>query len=417
MNYQSRSLRQSYIRQLGLIPGLIAFLLERTSGFRLVLWDFGTNIDMPPDRNLAQEASDTLETQIRLAPDVYKARASEQYGDPAYARLNLDVMRQVMPDAIQMYGDAMQQMAPITQEAARSQREADIRDVQELGPQFQAAVRAANPEQYRLMDRLSQQAEATGPTRLEQMLEQTAAGELAKGDALSADETRRVRQDTAAAYNDRGMYRSNRAIGSEVLNLDSARRDRLAQRMSWASQAAGIQRAGMGADRSFQQGVAGMWGATTMDPLLAVTGRPSQATNPTMAQQSLAASNTQQTAGYFNPFSPYAADLYNTNYNAAVNANIASANNKAGLFGSILGAGATLGSGAMIAGALCWVAQQAIPERWTEFRRWLCERAPLSIFQAYARHGRELAYHLASNSDRRARVAQSMNAILNLQSA
>lgn len=404
-----RSLHRSYNRIFGAWSGSILFFAQQYLGIRILLFDFG--VELPEERSLAEEGRETLQTQIELAPQMFEARASTEYGDPAYAQLNMDVLRQTLPQAIDLYGQAIEGISPIQQAAARSQREADIRDVRELGPQFQEAVRAANPEQYALMNRLTTQAENAGPTELETMLVDRAKMELGKGDSLSDDEVRKVRQDTRAAYNDRGMFRSNRAIGEETLNLDASRRNRLAQRFAMASNAAGIERSGQSADRSFQQGVAGMWGASTTDPLLAVTGRPSQATNPAMAQQSLAQRQTQQTANYFNPFSPYAMDLYNTNYNAALNANIASSNNTASLIGAGIGAGGMLGGAAI----LCWVAQEAIPDRWTEFRKWLIERAPLNIFSAYARHGRQLAAELAASPQRRTVVASAMETILNPQ--
>ena len=52
--------------------------------------------EAPPPRDYGKETRETLEAQIELAPDLFAAEASQEYGRPAEARLNLQVLRDLM---------------------------------------------------------------------------------------------------------------------------------------------------------------------------------------------------------------------------------------------------------------------------------------------------------------------------------
>src|SRR6056300_565715 len=122
--------------------------------------------DAPPPRDYAKETRDTLEAQIELAPDLYAAEASQEYGRPAYAQLDLAVLRDVMkgkdgePGLLELYEkDIMPGLSRADVAGLDVTREGDIAAVERLGKRATDAFRAANPEQAALMAELNRQAQ------------------------------------------------------------------------------------------------------------------------------------------------------------------------------------------------------------------------------------------------------------------
>lgn len=248
-----------------------------------------TVVEAPAPVDPAKVGADTLETQLRLAPDVFAANA--QYL-PQYVDLAMQVSGQALPGLL-----AQQQ------QANSAQRSADIADVRNLAPAALEAWRAANPDlvaaQGALADRIASTAAKGAPTvgrysaaapalgnasmvrastagtpGLYNRLEASAAGaldtvsplqlELQKqameqlGADLSPEQLAKVQQDTRSAYAARGLYDSNQAIGAEILNTDAARAARrsAAQQFAMGVDAAGQQQ--IAANRSYAGSVAGM---------------------------------------------------------------------------------------------------------------------------------------------------------------
>ena len=375
-----------------------------------------TSVKMPAPRNLAEEGRETLETQIQLAPDLFAARASEEYGDPAYQRLQMRMLNESLfgdgttPGILDLYGRAATRTGE-TESATNTQRRlADVADIEAMGPRIQSALRSANPEQYALLDQLSAEASAAGPTALETRLREQALADLELGGQLTPEQERMAIQDARQAFNDRGMLRGNAAMSAEVLNRFTARDSREQQRRQFAGQVAGLERQGMGMDRGFRAQTVGMWGATQADPVMAITGRQSLAPNAAMMQQGSAGSMYGQTGQYFNPFSGYAGDLYNTNYNAAVNAAITNANNSTAVTGAAIGA-----AGSMAGGFMCWVAREAYGDksgRLMRFRHLLVTRLPVPLRDAYRTGGRQLAKAMKADPALKRQVTRWLDRIL-----
>ena len=90
---------------------------------------------------------------------------------------------------------------------------------------------------------------------LQGQLQNQAGALLATGGRLTQGETMDAQQAARAAYSDRGMGRSNAAIGAEILGTDQAQRARLLQNAQFAQgvDASGQQQLAQG--RSYAQGV------------------------------------------------------------------------------------------------------------------------------------------------------------------
>jgi len=272
--------------------------------------------DTPPPRDYAQETRDTLQTQIDLAPDLYAAEASQDYGRPAYARLDLDVLRETLlgsddrPGMLEMYErDIMPRLGAADAAARDVAREADIAAVERLGPRATEAFRASNPEQAALMDELNRQAMT----------------DLQSGASLPPSVARELEQSVRGAQAARGFGYGMADIGQEAL-VKGLQAEQLQRRR-----------------QQFGQQIAGLNMATTQDPFLAILGRPGVQINQAMGVAGQGQSFNP--GNVFNPESAYAGSLYANNFNAANNAAIASTNAMAGVIGGGLSAlGGGIGS-------------------------------------------------------------------------
>jgi len=327
--------------------------------------------DAPKPRDYAQETRDTMEAQIDLAPDKYAAESSDEYGRPAYAQLDLRVLREVMmgkdgqPGLLELYEqDVMPRLGQAEANARRVAREADIQDVEDLGVRATEAFRAANPEQAALMDELNRQA----------------MSDLEAGASLPPDLAREMEQQVRSAQAARGMGFGMADVGQEAL-VKGLQAEQLQRRR-----------------QAFAQQIAGMNAATAQDPFMAILGRPGLS----VGQAGMVAGQGQgfNPGNVFNPESAYAGSLFANNYAGKLNANIAGANNMTALAGAGLGAAGDLGGSAIMASALCWVAREVYGvenPRWMMFRRWLLNIGPAWLRKLYIKHGQKFAEWLSKN--------------------
>lgn len=351
----------------------------------------------PPQRDPSGEFTDFVNAYSQAMPDLY---AAESQYRPLYAGLDLremaatlfgqpeqEVMQWVdtptgryerkrdgngrywnlevvdrslqpvtqgaQPGLLDIYGQALPQIQQLGQQS----RAGEIADVAALGPAATAAFKAANPDQAALLDMLNKQA----------------MNELAMGAELDPSLARQVQQSVRGAQAARGMgygpadvYQETYASGLKAEQLRRAR-------------------------QQFAQQMVGINAATTVDPFMAILGRPSQSS--TMTQGFMGQSqgvNAAAGPNMFNPMNDYMSDLFNSNFNADAAARIAGSNNQAAFYGSVIG-----GMGGMAGAAMaCWVAREVYgPEnpRWLLFRTWLLTRAPAWFRGAYLRWGPAVA--------------------------
>jgi len=259
----------------------------------------------PPPRNAAAEGADTLRAQVQLAPEQF---AAEQQYRPKYAALNREVLSQSLfgtgpndPGYLKMAADVLPQINAQQRAASTAQRAADIGDVATLGPQANAAFRAANPQQTALVDSMNAEAQSG----------------LAAGAGLDPSLRREVTQATRQGFADRGLGQGPADIYAEATTRGQAGEQLRQQRYQRANQAVAVNQ------------------ATSADPFQAILGRPA---NSAAAQGAIGAAGAlgQGGAQMFDPFSAYGGDLANTNYNANAAARIAGASNDAAVVGGAL---------------------------------------------------------------------------------
>ena len=264
----------------------------------------GTKIKAPPARDYGKETRDTLQAQIDLAPDLY---AAEEKFRGKYAQLDLDIAKQLAPDLLNLYETSQRRLGALDRETLAAQREADISAIEDYGTRamqgYRAAADAANPEQAALMAELNKQA----------------LSDLKLGGQLNASERRDLQQSARGAQAARGFgYGINDAAiesWAQMQGSDQKRRQR----------------------QGFAQSMAGLNQANSVDPFMAILGRPSSMT-PAMTGSFVGQAQGFNPGAMFSPESQYAADIYNQNYQGQLAARTATAKNRASMIGAGIGA-------------------------------------------------------------------------------
>lgn len=206
---------------------------------------------------------------------------------------------------VALYEDLVPRMSAADSRAASAQRAADIGDLRTLGPEMQAALAAANPQAYALLTELQRQAQE----------------ELAAGSTLTPSMRAELEHYVRGGQSVRGLGAGPSDLFAEAFTLGSAGEQLKSQR------------------RAFAGSVVDMSNRFAGDPLLAITGRPSRATDQasgfTAAGQGVAKGIGPS---LFNPESQYAADLFQGDYEGQLAARTATAANRGGILGGALGA-------------------------------------------------------------------------------
>ena len=314
---------------------------------------------MPAARDGGEEMAKVLASQAEFTPKFFEL--AKEY-NPQYAQLEMDTLKQNLPQLMQLYGDTV---FPAMMEQERAKLGQDISNVEQYAGRAREAFKAANPEQAKLMATLSQQAQEG----------------LDAGASLDPSLRREVQQNIRAGQAARGMGMGMGDLAAEAtmtgLRAEQLRR----QRQAFAGNVVGLQK------------------ATGMDPFMAILGRPSQMAGmaPGFGQQGMgvnqmAAARTPQFG-----MNSYFQDLFNTNYNASVNARMANASNRASMMGAGIGAIGQIGAAAI---PFCWVAREvygADNPRWLMFRDWMLNDSPSWLFKLYTKFGERFAKWLKGN--------------------
>jgi len=259
-----------------------------------------------------QEGKDSLQAQIDLAPDIYKARA--QY-DPQYAQLSVDTLRTALlgdgksPGLLDTYAQIEPRLTDWQASAQSGQRARDVADVEKLGARATTAIRNADPVAAALEDQLAK----------------SASEQLAAGASLDPALASSVSQGVRAAQAARGFGTGGSDVDVEGLFLGERANALRSQRQAFAQNVASTRR------------------ASAVDPSLAILGRPSNAAGmaSSLVGQGGGLSGNGQS---FDPFNGYASDLNNTNFNAKAAAKIAQANNDTAITAAGISAAGSMAS-------------------------------------------------------------------------
>ncbi len=266
-------------------------------------------------------------------------------------------------------------------QALRTQREADISAVEQLGGRATDALRQADPQQAALVDEMNRQA----------------IEELLLGGALSDAQKRNIQQGMRSGQTARGLGTGVGDAVAEAMAQAEGAEQQKASRRQFAGQVAGL-----------NQSVKG-------DPFMSILGR-SSGVNPMMAGQIFGQGQSMVPGQIFNPESNYAGGLYGQNAQMTMGARQSTAQNRSNMFGSVVG-GLTGIAGAGLGGYLqgvggrkkppCWVAREVFGERnpeWMAFFMWKENIGPKWFRTLYNRFGEHAARFIANKPRLKERI-------------
>ncbi len=379
----------------------------------------------PLDRNYYREGNQTTQDYNLLGPGIFNnyANYSGQYGGADLANFGA-LLSGVGGYNNQLTGLANQQ----TIASNTALRTGNVNDAGALGGQALGTLQRLNPNMYGALNAANATAGRAGAySPIQQLLQQQALGDLSLGGQLSPEDTRRAQQAAREAWSARGLVNSNGAVADEVLNQDYLARQREAERRGFAQSvdAMGFGQRQQGFSNTLQN--AALQGQYAFNPFQTITSATTQnqglnqnlfGNTAGFSSGSFGNQNVQQLV---NPFNPYAADVYDSNFNAANDRYIAAGNNAVGLQAQ---QDRNTGNWANMllnfAGqqgwfGACYVAREvygADNPRWVLFRSWLMNRAPTWFREIYLEHGREFAGFIADKPGVKDLIRQWMDARL-----
>lgn len=222
----------------------------------------------------------------------YQLGAQQEYGKK-FADNQYDYSQGKASGTADTQAEIMSRLQGGADNAQNQQRASDARNYGNFAGQFRQGMDAANPEMAAagqaylsslssgapqvgglpgvrnvnagqvgqvndpLLQGLNMQAATAGRTPLQMQQEGIAASELSKGGSLGSQEVNDIVQQIRGRGEERGLVDSNRTFAGEVLGVDSAQRQRLAERMA---QAQSVDASGFGqtqGNRDFALGTVG----------------------------------------------------------------------------------------------------------------------------------------------------------------
>lgn len=311
------------------------------------------------ERNIGAETRDTMQAQVDLAPQQLAAAQATQGG---WDQLTLQAMNAQLFGTggqggyLQAYEKMAPRLAALNAADTAANREADAAAMEKYGGRVNQALRAADPQQAALLDKINA----------------ITMGDLNAGEELTPEEMRLAQQYSRASSAARGMNGTNLGGSMEVLNQFMLGQNKKQQRLNSA------------------MGVADLNKRAWADPYQVVLGRAGNSVNQAIAGTGQGSSSSQNTLGntrsQFDPFNGYASQLFGDNYEGQVST-MDKISQGVNVGGELIG-------GIAKGVALCWVAREVYGARdcrWQWFRAWLLEDAPLWFGELYRKHGERFA--------------------------
>lgn len=297
-----------------------------------------TPLPLPLDRNYYREGSQTNQDMGALMPGIYGnyANYAGLYGQADQANFNA-LLNSLGISNNMLTGVANQQTAA----GNTALRTGNVADATNLGSQALGLLQGLNPNMYGSLNAANTRAGTAGqPSDIQTTLEQQARQGLALGGGLSAEDTRNAQQAAREAWGARGLVNSRGAVAEEVLNRDSLSRQRLAERQALASAVdqQGFAQRQQGFGNLTQNALLQMQGAFNPFQTITSANTTNQGSNQQLFNQgagfSSGAFGNQNVNSLVNPFSPYAQDVYGSNFNAGNARYISQGNNAAAMAGA-----------------------------------------------------------------------------------
>lgn len=259
-----------------------------------------TKVQAPPPRDYYKEMSDTIRAQIDLAPKMMEA---ERGLVPQWQALQKQQMLAQADNLKSFYREVMGDSADL---------------LTQYGTKFAGAltpIAASSRQTY--------EAGLGGGAALQNKMRSQAMSDLEAGTGLTQEMTTQAQQMARAAASARGLVNTNRAIGAEVLGGYQLGQQRQDKARLFANQV-------LGNDVTIAGNAYQQYGSPLVQSGMSALSPMGLAGQAMQYNSSLGPT-------YLQPESQYAANLSSANYNAQMQARVATAQNNASMWGGLIG--------------------------------------------------------------------------------
>lgn len=263
-----------------------------------------TKVQAPPPRDYYKEMRDTIRAQIDMAPELLE---NERKLVPQWQKLQYEQMMGQANNLQSFYGEVMDPFAKLAGRYATSMGENAMKP---LG----------------LATRNAYESALGGGQELQNVMRSQAMADLNAGMNLTPEMQRQAQQMARAGSTARGLTNTNLGLAEEILGGYNMGMNRQNMARQFATTV-------LGNDMSIAGNAYNQYGAPMMQGMM-------QGFSPTGIAGNAMGMNSSLGPQYLQPESQYASNIYQGNYNAQMQANVASAQNNASMWGagmSVLG--------------------------------------------------------------------------------
>lgn len=272
-----------------------------------------TKVQAPPPRDYYKEMKDTIRAQIDMAPMLLE---NERKLVPQWQQLQYDQMMGQANNLRTFYGEVMDPFA-------------------KLAGQYATNMGKYAMEPLGFASRTAYESSLGGSQELQNTMRRQAQQELDAGYALTPEMERQAQQMARAGSTARGMTNSNLGLASEVLSGYSMGLARQNMARQFATTV-------LGNDMNIANNAYAQYGSPMMQGMM-------QGFSPTGIAGNALGMNQNLGPQYLRPESQYSANIYQNNYNADLQARVASAQNKSALIGGAMSMiSSAVGKGGML---------------------------------------------------------------------
>jgi hypothetical protein len=259
-----------------------------------------TKVQAPPPRDYYKEMTDTITAQIDMAPLLLE---NERKLVPQWQNLQMEQMRSQADNLKTFYGEVMDPFAKLAGDYANS-----------MGKYAMEPLGVSTRKAY--------ESSLGGGQELQNIMRQQAVSDLNAGTSLTQEMQRMAQQASRSASTARGLTNSNLGIADEVLNSYNLGLQRQNLARTFATTV-------LGNDMSISGNAYNQYGSPMMAGMM-------QGFSPTGIATSALGLNQTLGPQYLKPESQYASNIYQSNYNADLQARVATAQNNAGVIGGAM---------------------------------------------------------------------------------
>ena len=338
-----------------------------------------TTVQAPPPRDYYKEMMSTIKAQVDSAPMILEA---ERRLTPQFQQLQYEQMLGQSKNMLNFYSQVQDPFAKAAGQYATS-----------MGQYAMQPLAQASRSAYEVG--------LGGGADLQNLMRSQAMEGLQAGTSLTPEMQRQAEQQARASMSARGLAGGNQGVASEVLNSYNMGMERQNYNRNFANQV-------LSQDANIASNAYAQYGQPMMQGIM--TGY-----SPTGIAATALGLNQNLGGSYIRPEDQMAQNIYAGNYNGQLQANVATAQGNAAIWGGLMG-GLGNFAGKYPWGGGCWVAREVYGidnVNWLIFREWMFNESPALFRKTYLKYGERFAKFISNKPKLKQLIKFLMDLVVN----